>query len=91
MSTAPVKSSTKYCSLMPVEIYLSKCKAAEPEYQTIEKDQLTDEDDAIAETVVGEDEDRGERRIQDGDERDRGGLRPRNREDTRSLKRPVPD
>ena len=31
----------KYCSFMPVEIYL-KNATAEPEYETIEKDQLTD-------------------------------------------------
>ena len=42
----------KYCSFMPVEIYL-KNATAEPEYETIEKDQLTDKD-TIVETVVEE-------------------------------------
>ena len=41
---------TKYCSFMPVEIYLSK-EGGEQEYQTIEKDELRD-DDVIAETIV---------------------------------------
>ncbi len=43
---------TKYCSFMPVEIYLSK-EGGEQEYQTIEKDELRD-DDVIAETIVGD-------------------------------------
>ena len=42
----------KYCSFMPVEIYLENA-TAEPEYETIEKDQLTDKD-TIVETVVEE-------------------------------------
>ena len=42
----------KYCSFMPVEIYL-KNATAEPEYETIEKAQLTDKD-TIVETVVEE-------------------------------------
>ena len=42
----------KYCSFMPVEIYL-KNATAEPEYETIEKDQLTDKD-TIVERVVEE-------------------------------------
>ena len=42
----------KYCSFMPVEIYL-KNATAEPGYETIEKDQLTDKD-TIVETVVEE-------------------------------------
>ena len=40
---------TKYCSFMPVEIYLSK-EGGEQEYHTIEKDELR-EDDVIAETL----------------------------------------
>ena len=39
----------KYCSFMPVEIFLSK-ENAEPEYQTIEKDELLDSD-TIIETI----------------------------------------
>ena len=40
----------KYCSFMPVPIYLNNAKA-EPEYQTIEKDELN-EKDTIIETIV---------------------------------------
>lgn len=43
---------SKYCSFMPYEIYLSK-EGGEPEYQTIEKDEVRD-DDEIVETVVEE-------------------------------------
>ena len=39
----------KYCSFMPVEIYLSRANA-EPEYQTVEKDELLDSD-TIIETI----------------------------------------
>ena len=42
----------KYCSFMPVEIYLDNA-AGEPQYETIEKDELTDKD-TIVETVVEE-------------------------------------
>ena len=40
----------KYCSFMPVPIYLNNEKA-EPQYETIEKDELTDKD-SIIETIV---------------------------------------
>ena len=40
----------KYCAFMPVPIYLENEKA-EPQYETIEKDELTDKD-TIVETVV---------------------------------------
>ena len=40
----------KYCSFMPVPIYLNNEKA-EPQYETIEKDELTDKD-TIIETIV---------------------------------------
>ena len=40
----------KYCSFMPVPIYLNNEKA-EPQYETIEKDELTDKDTVI-ETIV---------------------------------------
>ncbi len=33
----------KYCSFMPVPIFLNKANA-EPEYETIEKDELTEKD-----------------------------------------------
>ena len=42
----------KYCSFMPVEIYLEN-SSAEPQYDTIEKDELT-EKDTIIETIVEE-------------------------------------
>lgn len=42
----------KYCAFMPVEIFLTNA-AAEPEYETIEKDELTDKDTLI-ETIVEE-------------------------------------
>ena len=55
---------TKYCSFMPVEIYLSK-EGGEQEYQTIEKDELR-EDDVIAETIV-EDEKTEEKENEKGE------------------------
>ena len=55
---------TKYCSFMPVEIYLSK-EGGEQEYQTIEKDELR-EDDVIAETIV-EDEKTEEKEKENGE------------------------
>ena len=55
---------TKYCSFMPVEIYLSK-EGGEQEYQTIEKDELR-EDDVIEETIV-EDEKTEEKENENGE------------------------
>ena len=40
----------KYCAFMPVEIYLND-ETAEPQYDTVEKDELTDKD-TIIETIV---------------------------------------
>ena len=40
----------KYCAFMPVEIYLND-ETAEPQYDTIEKEELTDKD-TIIETIV---------------------------------------
>ena len=40
----------KYCAFMPVPIFLDN-ETAEPQYETIEKDELTDKD-TIVETVV---------------------------------------
>ncbi len=40
----------KYCAFMPVSIFL-KNETAEPEYETIEKDELTDKD-TVVETVI---------------------------------------
>ncbi|GLB31889.1 molecular chaperone HtpG [Lacrimispora amygdalina] len=42
----------KYCSFMPVAIYLSNL-SAEPQFETIEKDELTDKD-TVVETIVEE-------------------------------------
>ena len=42
----------KYCAFMPVEIYLSD-ETAEPQYETIEKEELTDKDTVI-ETILEE-------------------------------------
>ncbi len=42
----------KYCSFMPVEIYLTN-EDAEPQYETIDEDQVTDKDTVI-ETIVEE-------------------------------------
>ena len=43
---------TKYCSFMPVEIFLSK-EGAEQEYETIDKEDLR-EDDVVVENIVEE-------------------------------------
>ncbi len=43
---------TKYCSFMPVEIFLSK-EGAEQEYETIDKEDLRD-DDVVVENIVEE-------------------------------------
>ena len=40
----------KYCAFMPVNIFLDN-ETAEPEYETIEKDELTDKD-TVVETVI---------------------------------------
>ena len=50
MSTAQERSLDKYCAFMPVEIYLND-ETAEPQYDTIEKEELTDKD-TIIETIV---------------------------------------
>ena len=42
----------KYCAFMPVEIFLANA-SGEPEYETIEKDELTDKDKVI-ETIIEE-------------------------------------
>jgi len=42
----------KYCAFMPVEIYVSD-ETAEPQYETIEKDELT-EKDTVIETILEE-------------------------------------
>jgi molecular chaperone HtpG len=75
----------KYCSFMPYPIYLKDVKAA-PEYEEIEKDQLTDKDTLI-ETVV-EDAKTEERTKEDGT-KETVEVSPR-KEKYKILKRPVP-
>ena len=52
---------TKYCSFMPVEIFLSK-EGAEQEYETIDKEELR-EDDVVVENIVEEEKTEETRRI----------------------------
>ena len=58
---------TKYCSFMPVEIFLSK-EGAEQEYETIDKEELR-EDDVVVENIVEEakteekENDKGEKEV----------------------------
>ena len=75
----------KYCSFMPVEIYL-KNATAEPEYETIEKDQLTDKD-TIVETVV--EEAKTEEKEKEDGTKETVEVSPRT-EKYKILKRPVP-
>ena len=58
----------KYCAFMPVEIFLDNA-SAEPQYETIEKDELT-EKDTIVETVI-EEAKTEEKENEDGTKRDR--------------------
>ena len=74
----------KYCSFMPVEIYL-KNATAEPEYETIEKDQLTDKD-TIVETVV--EEAKTEEKEKEDGTKETVEVEP-SREKYKILKRPV--
>ena len=74
----------KYCSFMPVPIFLNNAKA-EPEYETIEKDELN-EKDTIVETIV-EEAKTEEKENEDGPRR--RWRFPRPRRNTKILKRPV--
>lgn len=75
----------KYCSFMPVPIYLENA-AAEPEYETIEKDQLT-EKDTIVETIV--EEAKTEEKENENGEKEVVEISPA-AEKYKILKRPVP-
>lgn len=75
----------KYCSFMPVPIYLENA-AAEPEYETIEKDQLT-EKDTIVETIV--EEAKTEEKENENGEKEVVEISPA-AEQYKILKRPVP-
>lgn len=76
----------KYCSFMPVEIYLSN-SAAEPQYETIEKDELT-EKDTLIETIV--EEAKTEEKENENGEKEVVEISPAT-EKYKILKRPVPE
>ncbi len=63
----------KYCAFMPVEIYLSR-EGGDSQYQTIEKDDLR-EDDVIVETIV--DEEKTEERENENGEKETFVVSPR--------------
>lgn len=75
----------KYCSFMPVEIYLEN-SSAEPQYETIEKDELTDKD-TIVETIV--EEAKTEEKETENGEKEVVETAPAS-EKYKILKRPVP-
>ena len=72
----------KYCSFMPVEIFLSKANA-EPEYETIPSEEVTEEDTVIEEIVEEPKEEK-----KDGED---GGDKEKKEpvKKTKILKRPV--
>ena len=74
----------KYCSFMPVPIFLDNAKA-EPQYETIEKDELTDKD-MIVETVV--EPAKTEEKENENGEKETVEVEP-SRERYKILKRPV--
>ena len=75
----------KYCSFMPVEIYLTD-ENAEPQYETIEKDELK-ETDEIVETVV--EEAKTEEKEKEDGTKETVEVSP-SREKYKIKKRPVP-
>ena len=75
----------KYCAFMPVNIFL-KNETAVPEYETIEKDELTDKD-TVVETVI-EPAKTEEKEKEDGT-KETVEVEP-SREKYKILKRPVP-
>ena len=74
----------KYCSFMPVPIFLNNAKA-EPEYQTIDKEELT-EKDTIVETVV--EPAKTEEKENENGEKETVEIEP-SKERYKILKRPV--
>ncbi len=74
----------KYCSFMPVPIYLNNA-AAEPQYETIEKEELTDKD-TIIETIV--EEAKTEEKEKENGEKEVVEVSPA-KEKYKILKRPV--
>ena len=75
---------TKYCSFMPVEIFLSK-EGAEQEYETIDKEDLRD-DDVVVENIV--EEAKTEERENENGEKEVVEVSPR-KEKVKINKRPV--
>ena len=75
---------TKYCSFMPVEIFLSK-EGAEQEYETIDKEELR-EDDVVVENIV--EEPKTEERENENGEKEVVEVSPR-KEKVKINKRPV--
>ena len=75
---------TKYCSFMPVEIFLSK-EGAEQEYETIDKEELR-EDDVVVEDIV--EEAKTEERENENGEKEVVEVSPR-KEKVKINKRPV--
>lgn len=75
----------KYCSFMPVEIYLTKANA-EPEYQTILPEEKT-EKDTVIETIV--EEAKTEEKENENGEKEIVEVSPRT-EKLKIVKRPVP-
>lgn len=73
----------KYCSFMPVEIFLSKANA-EPEYETIPSEEVTEEDTVIEEIV----EEPKEEDKKDGEEGEEAEKKEPVKK-TKILKRPV--
>lgn len=74
----------KYCSFMPVEIFLSKANA-EQEYETIDKEDLM-EDDVLVETII--EEAKTEERENENGEKEVVEISPR-KEKAKINKRPV--
>lgn len=75
---------TKYCSFMPVEIFLSK-EGAKQEYETIDKEELR-EDDVVVENIV--EEAKTEERENENGEKEVVEVSPR-KEKVKINKRPV--
>ena len=75
---------SKYCSFMPVEIFLSKANA-EQEYETIDKEDLR-EDDVLVETII--EEAKTEERENENGEKEVVEISPR-KEKAKINKRPV--
>ncbi len=72
----------KYCSFMPVEIFLTKANA-EPEYETIPSEEVTEEDTVIEEVVEEPKEE-----VKEGEDGEEGEKKEPVKK-TKILKRPV--